>query len=135
MDIGEINSRLHGPARVKVGLPAGNSPGAVLDRAFWNEFGTARIPERPALRNAMRANRGKYQSGMRKGAKMILNGSASMRTILSQLGIKAQDDMKAEIVSLDSPPNAPCTVQQKESRNPLIDTGEYRQSITWKIDE
>ena len=136
---------LTGPKRVKVGFPAGKVDSDVINKAVWNEFGTrggasgggwgGPIPERPFMRNSMRSNRGKYRSALRESAAQILVGEVPIKTVLSKLGILAQSDIQSEITSLSSPPNAEVTIELKGSSNPLIDTGEMRQSVTWKIDE
>lgn len=130
--------------RVAVGFPAGKVDSDVLNKAVWNEFGTrggasgggwgGPIPERPFMRNAMRNNAGKYRSAMKTAAPHILLGETSLTTVLSKLGILAQGDIQAEIVSLRSPPNAAVTIERKGSSNPLIDSGEMHQAVTWKIE-
>lgn len=144
-DVSDLALKLKGPTRVKVGFPAGKADGDIVMRAIWNEFGTrggasgggwgGPIPERPFMRNSMRSNRGKYQRAMAAGAKSILSGGASLNSILSRLGILAQGDIQGEITSLSSPPNSPVTIALKGSSNPLIDTGEMRQKVTWKVDD
>lgn len=133
------------PSKVKVGFPAGGVTGAVIQKAIWNHFGTrggasgggwgGPIPERPFLANAVRDNTEKYRSGMATAAGAILRGEYDMRTAISRLGIMAQGDVQAEITSLSSPPNSEVTIALKGSSNPLIDSGEMRQAVTWKVDE
>lgn len=136
--------------RVAVGFPAGKIDNDVINRAFWNEFGTrgsgksfgtprgggfgGPIPERPFMRNAMRNNKGKYRQAMKAAAPGLLMGTTSLTQVLSKLGILAQGDIQAEIVSLRSPPNSPVTIAIKGSSNPLIDSGEMHQAVTWKIE-
>jgi len=145
-------------ARVKVGFPGGEVDGGIIEHAYFNEFGTrgngkgfktdrgggfgGPIPERPFLRNAMDNNRGKYQANMviagQHVTEAIAKGSdpaAAMRQALSKLGIMAQGDIQEEITSLSSPPNSPTTIRLKGSSNPLIDSGEMRAAVTWKINE
>ena len=129
---------------VKVGFPAGQAGADTIQKAIWNEFGTrggasgggwgGPIPERPFLRNAMRANQNKYREGLRHGAVEILRQGTSIPTILARLGALAQGDIQSEITSLSSPPNSPVTIKLKGSSNPLIDSGEMRQRVTWKVD-
>lgn len=114
-------------------------------KGIWNHFGTrggasgggwgGPIPERPFLSNAMRNNRAAYRAAMKTSAAKLLRGETSLRTVLSKLGILAQGDVQEEITSLSSPPNSPVTIAMKGSSNPLIDSGEMRGAITWKIDE
>lgn len=132
-----------GPTQVKVGFPSG-SPN--VDKAIWNEFGTrggrsgggwgGPIPERPFMRNAMRNNQVRYVSIMKSLAKRMLEGGGgNVQDMLAKLGALAAGDIQAEITSLQSPPNSPVTIAKKGSSNPLIDTGEMRASVTWKIDK
>ena len=130
----QILARLKGPKTVQVGFPAGTDTD-IITRAVANEFGTSRIPERPFLRNAMRANKDKSHAAMGSAAKGLLRGDASLHQVLSKLGAIAQGDIQKEIRDLDTPPNAPSTIKRKKSSNPLIDTGEMRQRVTWKVDD
>jgi hypothetical protein len=60
-----VPSVITGPKRVKVGFPAGEADADNIQKAIWNEFGTrggasgggwgGPVPERPFMRNAMRA--------------------------------------------------------------------------------
>lgn len=129
----KLPNSIKGPRRVKVGFPTGSTN---VDKAIWNEFGTSRgIPERPFMRNSMRNNLSKYMNALKSSATSIMNGRSTTRQNLMKLGVLAASDIQDEIKSLKSPPNAPSTIKAKGSSNPLIDTGEMRQSVTWKIDE
>lgn len=130
-----------GPTSVKAGFPSGS---ANVDKAIYNEFGTrggasgggwgGPIPERPFMRNAMRNNRSKYVAAMKASVASILTGKTNLRSILAKLGALAAGDIQKEITALTSPPNSPVTVALKGSSKPLIDSGEMRGSVTWKID-
>lgn len=161
--LGRALAMTSGPNQVKVGFPASQTEDGIVERAIWNEFGTrgsgkrfvrkgkggkvmgsfgGPIPERPFMRNAMRANRDKYQSAMAAAARRILrgvvtgkDGAALKREALERLGAMAQGDIQKEITSLRSPPNAPLTIALKGSSNPLIDTGEMRAAVTWAIED
>lgn len=130
--------------RVAVGFPQGEAKQGVIMKAVYNEFGTrggrsgggwgGPIPERPFLRNTMRKNQKKYMQAMKASALPILLGKQTPVQVLSKLGILAQGDVQSEITSLSSPPNSPVTIKLKGSSNPLIDTGEMRGAVTWKIE-
>lgn len=134
-----------GPSKVKVGFPAGASLAGSIQKAIWNEFGTrggasgggwgGPIPERPFMRNAMRDNEGAYKDAMAKSASKILRGQTAIGTVLHKLGNLAQGHIQGEITSLSSPPNSPVTIARKGSSNPLIDTEEMRQAVTWKVED
>ena len=147
---GRAAALLSGPNQVNVGFPAGKVSAEIAQKAIWNEFGTrggasgggwgGPIPERPFMRNAMRANRAKYAAFMASASKQVLLGVFTGKSIagikrdaLANLGALAQGDIQAEITALRSPPNSPVTVKLKGSSKPLIDSGELRASVTWEI--
>lgn len=141
----KLPTKIPGPSKVKVGFPKSAASGSNIQKAIWSEFGTrggasgggwgGPVPERPFMRNAMRDNRGKYKDAMKTSAAKILRGDTGMTIVLAKLGILAQGDIQSEITSLSSPPNSPVTIALKGSSKPLIDSGEMRQAVTWKIDE
>ncbi|MFK0339197.1 hypothetical protein ACIQT7_18165 [Agrobacterium deltaense] len=138
-----IASLSPGPNHVKVGFPAGEADADNIQKAIWNEFGTRPgIPERPFMRNTMRSNRAAYKAAMKAAAATIIAQAAlgksvasEKRKALSKLGIKAQGDIQVEITALRTPPNAPSTIRQKGSSNPLIDSGEMRAAVTFKVED
>lgn len=135
-----VPAGISGPTQVKAGFPAGSTN---VEKAVWNEFGTrggasgggwgGPIPERPFMRNAMRNNRAAYTTAMKTAALQIVMGKTTLHQVLSKLGILAQRDIQREITALTSPPNAPVTIALKGSSKPLIDKGEMRQAVTWKL--
>lgn len=137
--------KLAGPKKVKVGFPKSKASGSSIEKAVFNEFGTrggasgggwgGPIPERPFMRNAMRNNKSKYRAALLSSAKQIILGKAQLTNVLNKLGALAQGDIQAEITSLRSPPNSPVTIALKGSSNPLIDSGEMRQAVTWKLED
>lgn len=161
--IAGIGPLSRGPTAVKVGFVKGEADADVIQRAIWQEFGTkgsgkpfvkkakggkmiggfgGPIPERPFMRNAMRENASKYRNMLRQGAAKIIravaegaNAGTTIRLALRQLGVTAQGDVQASIISLTSPPNSPLTIALKGSSNPLVDTGEMHNKVAWKIDE
>lgn len=145
VDMSKVAARLRGPSKVKVGFPSGEADADNIQKAVWNEFGTrggasgggwgGPIPERPFMRNSMRSNTASYKTAMKTSASKLLRGEDSLQTVLSKLGIKAQGDIQAEITSLSSPPNSPLTIELKGSSNPLIDSGEMRGAVTYKVDK
>lgn len=95
-----------------------------------NEFGTRKIPSRPALRQAFDVNKKEMTSVTEMLYGRVLDRKISIKTGLGLLGEWMSDKMKLQITKLRKPPNAPATVERKGSSNPLIDTGQYRASIS-----
>lgn len=132
----KLPTKLTGPSRVKVGFPAGKVDSLNISKAIWNHYGTSRgIPPRPFLLNAMRRHRAKYLQAMKSAGAQILRGTMDSRTALNRLGIMAQGDVQQEINMTMTPPNAAATIRAKGSSHPLIDTGEMKGKVTWKVDD
>jgi len=99
--------------------------------AAWNEFGTRTIPERPALRAANKEN----QKALMNLLKRLTDPKLMIVTVNTGnlLGANHQGAMQQSIIKWGSPANAPATIKAKGSSNPLIDTGLYKNSITFKV--
>jgi hypothetical protein len=128
-----------GDGAVKVGVLTGTGPhpkagGALTSEvAWWNEYGTERIPERPFMRNTVLLQGRDWIVLVRALLNQFVNGKITENRALGLLGEKAKSDVQDTIVSLSTPANAPSTVARKGSANPLIDIGHLRQSIQWQI--
>ena len=110
----------------------------VASVAAWNEFGTERngkqhVPERPAIRNAIR--------GAELDLVAVMKANIDPRTMALDaktaglLGQTMVGRVQRSITTLRVPPNAPSTIKAKGSSNPLIDVGVYRKSITYRVDK
>lgn len=103
----------------------------VASVATWNEYGTRHIPERPALRTANKENEKAVTNIIKRSTdpqKMVVT-----ERIANLIGASHQAAMQQSIIKWRSPANAPSTIEAKDSSNPLIDTGLYRNSITYKV--
>lgn len=108
--------------------PDGTQVAAV---AAFNEFGTVTIPERSAIRIANKENEDNLIRLIKKTVdpkKMVIT-----KRIGGLIGANHQGAIQTSIVSLRDPANAPSTKRAKKSSNPLIDTGFYKNSITFKV--
>lgn len=110
----------------------------VAQVAIWQEFGTeikgkVQIPERPFFRIANK----KTQSTLSRLLGDFLNLKSNYvlsRQNVEQLALKHVDTIQTEITTLKEPPNALSTIKAKKgSSNPLIDTGNMRRSVTFKV--
>lgn len=134
---------------VKVGLPENGevSPGArkgsgresfadmseLVLVGVANEFGTIRIPERSFMRSTFDEEK---ESINKKGEvfyRRIIDLQETAESALNKLGIWFVSKVKRKITTLNTPPNAPSTIRRKDSSNPLIDTGQMRASIQYKV--
>lgn len=140
--ISRVKAALAGPSTVKVGFPSGVG-GDLVMRAVWNEFGTAGgasgggwggpVPERPFMRNAMKDGRTTFGRITKADGRKILRGEMVMTTSLSRLGLSGQRAIQESIGANTPPPLSLVTIEMKGSTATLIDTGEMRQRVTWKI--
>ncbi len=101
----------------------------VASVAFWQEFGTLKVPMRPFFRNAITKNTKKWFSVLENE----LKNNADCSLAFNRLGEIAKGDIMQSITSLKTPPNAESTIKQKGSTNPLIDTGFLRASVSYKV--
>jgi len=131
-------AKIHGEG-VKVGILEGTGEHNNADNgqtvsqiAAWNEFGTDMIPERPFLRGTVAKYNDEYKDTLRKVVQEVLNArDPASHAAIDRLALKVVADVKNTITELKDPPNADATIAAKGSDNPLIDTGQLRQSITW----
>lgn len=94
-----------------------------------NDQGTKRIPERPFM----------IPAGNKAANKTInitvnsIAGGMDEQQALSKAAIMFKNAIQREITNLKEPPNAESTILKKGSSNPLIDSGDMRQSVQWKL--
>lgn len=84
------------------------------------------IPARRWLDTGAESGTREYLDTVREG---VAEGLDAKR-IMTRVGLEAEGAIKQYITDLDSPPNAASTVRKKGSSNPLIDTGNMRDSVT-----
>lgn len=92
------------------------------------------IPERSFLRSGHDEYANEILSKCERALVQVVNGQMSIDTWLDMYGEMMATKIKTYIRDLDSPPNHPYTVDQKGSSNPLVDSGNLIESITWKKD-
>lgn len=125
---------------VKVGLPkgAGTYPEGtpVISVGVWNEFGTSMIPARSFLRSGIRKGNRRLRKVMAFAAAQAVDGKITPEQATGLVGQAGVDLVKARIISVSTPPNAPSTLAAKLRKGgkprPLQDTGLLRQSITFE---
>jgi hypothetical protein len=126
--LGDKPKEVRGPAEI----PA-SSDVTVFEVAFWNEFGTKRIPERSFIRSTHDESKQKIHRMKKRLAKLITANKMTVAQALDLLGqwMKAQQQRKIRM--LRTPPNAASTIRQKQSSNPLIDFAQLIQSIGYQV--
>jgi len=108
----------------------------VAQVALQNEYGFhapggAPIPARPFFRQALGAVEGDV---VRLVARRVDSDTmVATPQLADEVGTLVAGAVQQRIVDLREPPNAPLTVARKGSSNPLIDTGQMRLSVTWRV--
>lgn len=92
------------------------------------------IPERAFLRNGFDTNKDSVMKDAEQILPSVLDGSLATDEFLKMIGLILSSDIKDYARQLDSPPLHPFTVKQKGSTNPLIDTGDMIESITYEVE-
>jgi len=106
----------------------------IAEIAAYNEFGTDTIPERPAHRDTFEKSRPKLKANLAKSVDLVIEGKATPDQVLNRIGVWYVGQLKKGVIAFDAPPNAPSTIRQKGSDNPLIDTGRTVNSINYEIE-
>ena len=102
--------------------------------AAANEFGVRRngktmIPARSFIRSTRDEKKSEIDQNIKQGINSMYTGNITMRKFLGRLGEWFKSEIQNKIDILQSPRNAPSTIARKGSANPLIDTGQMKQSI------
>lgn len=99
------------------------------------EFGAPNrnIPERSFMRAGFDKSRKLLMDTSTKLYDKILNGTMTTEIAIKILGLFHIDQIKAFINLLKHPANAPSTIRQKGSSNPLVNTGQMRNSIQHEV--
>jgi hypothetical protein len=128
--LAEISAKLNGS--VDIGFfegetyPSGES---VPEVAFYNEFGTSKIPARPFFRTAIEDNAEKWGLVIAKN----LEDSFDSDKALKAVGQIAAEDITSSINRWTSPPNAESTKRIKDFNKPLIRTEQMLNAPSFKV--
>lgn len=137
--IKSLLKRFTGGGNVDVGIiDAGkhdDSDLTVASIGFINEFGApaANIPQRSFLRSTTFEQRKNIVSFQKSLLLKIKEGKLDEAKALGLLGEFVADLVRVKITKLSKPPNKPETITRKGSSNPLVDSGQLRNSITYKV--
>lgn len=105
---------------------------SVVDVVTFHEFGLG-VPRRSIVADWVDINRSEIDQRVAKYARLIVQGKIKPVTALEQLGLWAQSSMQARVSAGISPALAQSTIDRKGSSTPLIDTGQTRSAITYKV--
>lgn len=106
----------------------------VAEVASYQEFGTETIPERSFIRAWADENQEKnLQMGEKIFALAVARGLDPIQAV-NQIGQKLVSSIQARIAAGIPPALDPKTISRKGSSTPLIDTGQLKASIRYKVE-
>ena len=128
-------------ARVRVGVlddvakrtEAGEGPLSLLEVATVHEFGAGDIPQRSFIRATVDLREAEIHQLQRGLSVQILRGDVTQEVALERLGAKVAAMCQNRISQGIEPPNTPETIERKGSSKPLVDTGQLKAAITFRV--
>lgn len=105
----------------------------VLEVAIANEFGTDSIPERSFVRAWFDENQGKCREAIRRMTIAVAAGKYTKEQAYELVAQRFVGEIQRRMAQGIPPPNAETTIKLKGSDKPLIDTGQLRSSITYRV--
>lgn len=100
--------------------------------AAWAEYGLGQ-PERSWLRAWIDGAKVEIDRVLAAETRAVLTGKRTQAQALARVGVWAVGQIQARIAAGIDPPNAESTIARKGSSTPLIDTNQFRSSITSKV--
>lgn len=97
-----------------------------------HEFGLG-VPERSWLRGYVDENNDRITQMIAAVGAQVTAGNLTPEAALNLVGLKIVGEIKERISGGIQPANAESTIQQKGSSVPLIDTGQFRGSISHQV--
>jgi len=124
-----------GKSKTEIGLfgSGGTPANDVASRGAVHEFGTTKIPKRSFLASTFDDEADRWWKFSLILLKKIFDGSWDAKKLLQSLSQKAQDNIMTKIELGIPPPNSLKTIKRKKSSKTLIDTGDMKNRITYKI--
>ena len=103
-------------------------------KAAINEYGTSKIPQRPFMRTAVSKYGKSWGVKSAKAVQSVVKGMP-ISQVTELVGMQMKSDISKALTNGPWTPNAASTIAKKGSSRPLIDTGELRASITYKVEK
>jgi len=103
-------------------------------KAAINEYGTSKIPQRPFMRTAVSRYGKSWGEKSSKAVQSVIKGMP-ISQVTELVGMQMKSDISSTLTNGPWTPNSVVTIAKKGSSRPLIDTGELRASITYKVEK
>ncbi|WP_213732637.1 hypothetical protein [Citrobacter europaeus] len=136
MDVLDEVEKQFSNIQLKVGFLEGATYNGVIPVpmvAATNEFGNPahNQPPRPFFRNAI----AEHEEEWKEKTALLIERGDDIGEIFSMLGETIVGDIRQSIITLDSPPLSPVTIARKGFDNPLIDTKNMLDSVSYEVSE
>lgn len=107
-----------------------------VDIALYNEFGTYRIPARPAVRIASDENQRNWGDIIEAEVGTIISGGGGKAQMCKRVGKQMVKDIQSIFGDTSKlAPNAPSTIRRKGRNEPLVDTGTLRSKVNYRVED
>lgn len=128
IEVGYFGGAMHKPSITSKAA----RPISLKDLAAIHELGLG-VPKRAFIDPSLKANRKKYLLYAGKQITPIIRRKQSLNTTWQTIGAMAVADIQQYMLTARFTPLSPYTIKRKGSSKPLIDTGQLRQSITYRV--
>ncbi len=134
--------------KIEIGIFSGTTRedgSDMLEIAYTHEFGGPStivteegpiqiwIPERSYIRAWFDQNMDSLLDVMSGLILQVLNRKTTAAAAMNTIGGYVATHIQEFIVDLKHPPLSPLTIERKGSSNPLIDSGQLMNSVTWRV--
>lgn len=105
-----------------------------VDIATWNEYGTRRIPSRPFIRISADTNKAAWSKMAQQAVNDVIDGD-SPREAAKVIGHRMVEDIRKVFGDTSKlKDNAPSTIAKKGRNEPLVDSGEMRRRVNFRVE-
>ena len=105
-----------------------------VDIATWNEYGTRRIPSRPFIRISADTNRQTWAKIAQQCVNDVIDGNSPTEAA-RVIGHRMVEDIRKVFGDTSKlKANAPSTIKKKGRNEPLVDSGEMRRRVNFRVE-
>ena len=105
-----------------------------VDIATWNEYGTKRIPSRPFIRISADTNKAAWSKMAQQAVNDVIDGD-SPREAAKVIGHRMVEDIRKVFGDTSKlKDSAPSTIAKKGRNEPLVDNGEMRRRVNFRVE-
>lgn len=107
-----------------------------VDIALYNEFGTYRIPARPAVRLASDEHQQDWSNTIESEVNSIIGGGGNKSRMCKRVGKQMVKDIQSIFGDTSKlAPNAQSTIRRKGRNEPLVDTGTLKSKVSYRVED